>query len=74
MCFFICGAYFCFDNPAELEDALEKSFNIPMNKYSLLYSLYSVPNMILPFVGGVLLDKIGYDKGLVVTSLLVTLG
>jgi len=30
MCFFITGAYYSFDNPAELEDVLEKLFVINM--------------------------------------------
>lgn len=74
MCFYICGGYYSFDNPAELEVELEKAFHLSQTKYSLLYSLYSLPNMVLPVVGGVVCDRVGYDKGLLLTSLLVTCG
>jgi len=73
MCF-ICGAYYCFDNPAELEEVFEKKFNISMTKYSLMYSLYSLPNMIIPLLAGIFLNKMGHHLGLFLTSLLVTIG
>ena len=59
MSLFICGGYFCYDNPAELETAIEKEFNIDTTTYSVLYSVYSFPNMILPLFTGLLFLRIG---------------
>ena len=74
MCFFISGAYYSFDNPAELENVLEKKFQISMTEYSLLYSLYSLPNTIIPFLGGIFIDSAGYYAGLIISSVIVTIG
>lgn len=74
ICSFICGAYFSFDIPAELEVDIENLFEITETKYSLLYSVYSFPNMVLPLFGGIFLDKVGYDKGLIIATSFVSVG
>ena len=74
ICFIVVGYFFSLDNPAELEQYLVEELSISYSKYSLLYSLYSFPNMLIPFIGGMALDKIGLSNGLVITSGLVTLG
>ena len=40
----------------------------------MLYSVYSVPNIVLPLIGGVFLDKVGLTNGLIITMTLVTAG
>lgn len=42
--------------------------------YSLLYTVYSIPNMILPILGGILLDSIGIRTGLILFCAILTLG
>jgi MFS family permease len=68
------GPYFSIDNPAELEYYIELTYDIPTVQYSLLYSLYALPNMFLPLFGGIILDKIGLHTGLLITSSFVTCG
>ena len=59
-CFFLMGSYFCFDNPAPLKTILtEPPFSLSDSQWSGLYSIYSFPNMILPLLGGIFIDKIG---------------
>lgn len=59
-CFFLMGSYFCYDNPAPVQNQLqEPPLNLSYRQYTNLYSVYSFPNMILPLFGGVFLDKIG---------------
>jgi MFS family permease len=65
---------FCADNPAALEVHIEEDFKISQTKYSLLYSVYSFPNIFLPFFGGILLDKIGIRNGMIVVLVLALLG
>lgn len=74
MVFVIFGCYFCYDNPSELEARIEKEFDVSQTQYSLLYSSYSLPNMIVPVCGGLILSKIGKGWGLFIFSLIITLG
>uniref|UniRef100_A0AAV1V787 Lysosomal dipeptide transporter MFSD1 n=2 Tax=Peronospora matthiolae TaxID=2874970 RepID=A0AAV1V787_9STRA len=63
-CVLMIGNYYCFDNPAALKSQLQQHFSaIPKDRYeflfNLLYTLYSIPNILLPFFGGVLVDRFG---------------
>ncbi len=40
----------------------------------MLYSVYSFPNIILPFLGGFLLDKIGVRYGIFIFTLVLIIG
>ena len=73
-CCFLLGSYYCYDNPAVIETQLEKQFDITPTQWSLLYTVYSLPNMILPFFGGVMLDSIGMRFGLLLFTGVLTLG
>ena len=64
-CILLGGSYYCYDNPSALQSQLqqhfagtayESSFTVYFN---LLYTVYSIPNVALPFYGGYLVDKIG---------------
>lgn len=63
-CSFLMGSYFCYDNPGSIETTLEDDMKISTTQYSLLYSVYSYPNTVLPIFGGIFLDMIGlrYDQ------------
>ncbi|KYB27225.1 major facilitator superfamily domain-containing protein 1 [Tribolium castaneum] len=75
MCFLGFGSYFCYDNPAALEGHIEKTLNITTTQYSLLYSMYSWPNVVLCFVGGFLIDRVfGIRLGTNIYSGLTLLG
>jgi MFS family permease len=60
------GDYYCIDNVGVLHDALKSQFAYLGNNFEyyfgLLYSLYSLPNIILPFIGGLLVMKYGIRK------------
>jgi MFS family permease len=61
-CFFLMGSYYCYDNPAALSTYLEDSTNtwyLSTKQVAVFYSVYSLPNVVLPLFGGILLDKIG---------------
>jgi len=42
--------------------------------YALLYTVYSLPNMVLPILGGVLLDSMGIRLGLILFCFILTIG
>jgi MFS family permease len=45
-----------------------------VEEIQLMYSVYSVPNTILPLFGGVFVDKLGYRTMLIITSVLALFG
>lgn len=74
-CLFLMGSYFCYDNPAPLKSTLEEPpFNFSEGQFNSLYSIYSLPNTVLPLLGGILLDKIGIRIGLVCFTIVLTIG
>lgn len=75
MCLLSFGSYFVYDNPAALQDVMERDLNLNNEKYMLFYALYSYPNVILCFFGGFLIDKVfGTRFGAILFSLFVTVG
>ena len=73
-CLFLMGNYFCSDNPATLQGTLQTKLDINTAQYGLFVTIYSAPNFVLPLVGGILLDKIGVRAGLIIFTILVTIG
>ncbi|KAM7451827.1 Major facilitator superfamily domain-containing protein 1 [Porites harrisoni] len=75
ICFLSFGSYYCYDNPAALENHIKQDMDVQTDKYVLLYSLYSYPNVILCFFGGFLLDRVfGVRLGTIIFSLFVLTG
>ena len=64
----IIGGYYSTDFPTELETVITKKFNISESTYSLMYSGYSLPNMVLPLFGGVIMDKYGTGKFMILLA------
>ncbi|KAF9091581.1 hypothetical protein BGX27_002000 [Mortierella sp. AM989] len=77
-CLLLFGNYFGYDNPAALNTQLQKYLGMPYNEYqyllSTLYSIYSLPNTVLPFLCGSLIDRLGPRRVLLVLSGCVCLG
>jgi len=47
---------------------------ITTSEYGLLYTVYAIPNCILPLIGGVILDKIGIRNGLLIFTIILCVG
>lgn len=73
-CFYMVGSNFCYDNPGPLETQLEDQLKLDSTHFSLFYTVYSLPNMILPLLGGILLDSIGVRMGLIFFCAVLTCG
>ncbi|CAG9858502.1 unnamed protein product [Phyllotreta striolata] len=58
MCFLSFGSYFCYDNPAALQNQMKTNLNLTELQYTSLYSVYSWPNVVLNIVGGFLIDRV----------------
>ena len=52
---------YVYDNPVALQSELITKYSLSNVEYNLLYSIYSIPNIILPFFSGIVSDKIGED-------------
>ena len=80
-CFMFLGSYYSFDIPSslkkKLEDYLSNSNTYGMlyeTNFSLLYTLYAIPNVILPLFGGFLVDYFGIRSSLLCFTLIITFG
>jgi MFS family permease len=71
------GNYYSYDNPAALKSQMQSYFGNPSDfetLYSLLYTVYSVPNVFLPFFGGYFVDRLGVCICLIIFTTLITAG
>jgi len=68
------GCFYAYDSLVPVADFIIKDLGITRAQYGLLFSAYSVPNLILVLVGGILLDKIGIRKAGLLFALLCLLG
>lgn len=84
-CIVMIGNYYCYDIPASLHTqlknylpALSPDSRSNSNRFeilfSLLYSVYSVPNIFLPFLGGFFVDRFGVRICLLCFVFLILLG
>jgi len=68
------GNFYCYDTPQALESHLINELKISSKQYNLLYSIISMPNILLPFFGGYIADYFGIRKGLLLFQSLITVG
>lgn len=69
--------YYCYDIPAALHQQFQDYMGSEDNfetYFQLLYTLYSVPNVILPFFGGYFVDNWGVRVCLVIFTSLLAIG
>lgn len=69
------GNYFCYDTPGALEVPIEDAMSVTTSQFTSLYALYSWPNVIMCFFGGLLIDKVlGIRMGAIVFLILLVIG
>ncbi|KAL4809084.1 major facilitator superfamily domain-containing protein [Aspergillus unguis] len=72
------GGYFIFDIPAALSISLSTHFSLPAHQFaylvSLLYTVYSIPNIVLPFLSGPAVQRFGERAVLLGTISSILLG
>ncbi|KAF9386528.1 hypothetical protein CPB97_003602 [Podila verticillata] len=77
-CLLLFGNYYCYDIPAALNVQLEEwmgtSYEVHQYQLNMLYSAYSLPNIILPLAGGYLIDRLSASRMLILFSLCICLG
>ena len=85
-CFVLMGSYYCYDNPAPVQKeiqgrvkygtdrGIEHGMGMSDFQYQLLYSFYSLPNIIIPLLGGFFIDRLGKKNGILVFVSIVAIG
>ncbi|MDP4117487.1 MAG: MFS transporter, partial [Bacteroidota bacterium] len=68
------GNYYIYDSISPLADLLVKQLNFTDANIGLLQGIYSVPNIIMVLLGGLLIDKIGTRKSVVLFTCIIMLG
>lgn len=73
------GAYYSFETPSVLHNAMFRHYNVTDKAkfelyFSLIYSLYALPNMVIPLVGGVMADKFGNKTIMLVFATFILVG
>eukprot|EP00095_Tigriopus_kingsejongensis_P003253 maker-scaffold69_size418775-snap-gene-2.22 protein:Tk03253 transcript:maker-scaffold69_size418775-snap-gene-2.22-mRNA-1 annotation:"hypothetical protein DAPPUDRAFT_59685" len=58
MCMLGFGSYFCYDNPGALQGQVKDAMDISTYEFANLYAWYAWPNVILPVIGGYLMDSV----------------
>lgn len=75
MCLLGFGSYFCYDNPAALQTVFKRDLDLTSTQFTLIYSIYSWPNVILCFLGGFLIDRLfGIRLGTIIYMLILLVG
>lgn len=76
--FILMGNYYAFDNIAALNRPLQAYLQLSDIQYdyvlNLLYTVYSIPNVILPWIGGYAINKFGNRRLIIALSVLVAFG
>eukprot|EP00276_Gloeochaete_wittrockiana_P001305 CAMPEP_0184670198 /NCGR_PEP_ID=MMETSP0308-20130426/81155_1 /TAXON_ID=38269 /ORGANISM="Gloeochaete witrockiana, Strain SAG 46.84" /LENGTH=524 /DNA_ID=CAMNT_0027116849 /DNA_START=121 /DNA_END=1696 /DNA_ORIENTATION=+ len=66
--------YFAYDCVAALSSYIKSDFNLNNKEFGLLYTVYEIPNIVMPIIAGVLIDKIGLRLGILIAMVVVLLG
>ncbi len=54
------GNYYCIDLPQSLQTVLiQGRMGLSYKEYNLLFTIYSLPNVLMSILGGILIDRIG---------------
>ncbi len=68
------GSYYFFDQCSASETAVIDRLGISETQFGLLQSVYSIPNVALPFFGGILIDKFAARNAVLLFMSFVFLG
>ena len=68
------GLYYCYNTPQPIQPIIQSEFKISESTYNLLYSVYSFPNIILPFFGGYLADHLGVRVTITLFGMILVVG
>lgn len=68
------GSYLAYDSMGPIAPMLKKDLGFSGNDIGLLYGIYSLPNIIMVFLGGIVFDRIGSRKACILFAGVMFLG
>src|ERR1044071_1955606 len=68
------GNYYVYDCIAPIADLLATQLHFSDSSIGLVQAIYSIPNVFMVLVGGILVDKLGLRKSLFIFGALCTIG
>jgi MFS family permease len=68
------GNYYVYDSISPLADLLKQQLNFSDSNIGLLNAIYSIPNIVMVLVGGIIIDRIGTKKATFIFAVLCLLG
>ncbi len=68
------GNYYVYDCISPIADLLATQLHFSDSAIGLLQAIYSIPNVFMVLVGGILVDKLGLRKSLLIFGALCTIG
>ena len=68
------GSYYTYDSIAPVAGMLRDQRGLTQGQIGLLGAVFNLPNIALALVGGVVIDRIGAGRAIVIAALICTLG
>ncbi|MDP4275711.1 MAG: MFS transporter [Bacteroidota bacterium] len=68
------GSYYIYDSISPLADLLKKDLHFSDSNLGTLNAIYSIPNIFMVLIGGIIIDRIGTKRSSVIFGLLVMVG
>ena len=68
------GNYYIYDSISPLADLLKSQLNFSDANIGLLNAIYSFPNILMVLLGGLIIDRIGTRKSVMIFTVLIMLG
>jgi MFS family permease len=68
------GNYYIYDSISPLADLLSKQLNFSDTDIGLLNAIYSIPNIFMVLIGGLIIDRIGTRKSVFIFTFLIMVG
>jgi MFS family permease len=68
------GNYYVYDSISPLADLLARQLNFSDSNIVLLNGIYSLPNIFMVLIGGIIIDRIGTRKASILFSILCMVG
>ncbi|MDP2301589.1 MAG: MFS transporter [Ignavibacteria bacterium] len=68
------GNYYIYDSVSPLADLLKSQLGFSDSNIGWLNAIYSFPNILMVLVGGIIIDRIGTRKSVLIFTFLITLG
>ncbi len=68
------GSYLAYDSIGPIGPMLKKELAFDSRDIGMLYSIYSLPNIIMVFLGGIIFDRIGSRKAAISFTVIMFIG